>query len=67
MISRTLSGCLTTSIPPTVAWPESGDKSVASMRTVVVLPAPFGPKTLNTVPSSTSSDNPSSALTSPLR
>ena len=67
MISRTFSGCLITSIPPTVAFPESGDKSVARILTVVVLPAPLGPNTLRTVPSSTSRERSSRALTSPLR
>ncbi len=43
-----------TSIPATVARPESGRNSVDKIRTVVVFPAPFGPSTLNTVPSSTS-------------
>ena len=55
-----------TSMPATCALPESGFSNVARIRTVVVLPAPFGPKTLKTVPSATSSDKPSSALTSPL-
>jgi len=50
----------------TVALPESGERSVARIRTVVVLPAPFGPNTPRTVPSSTSRFNPSSALTLPL-
>ena len=51
----------------TVACPESGFNKVARILTVVVLPAPLGPSTPKTVPSSTSSDNPSRALTSPLR
>ena len=55
-----------TSIPATVAEPESGVNNVARIRTVVVLPAPFGPSTPSTVPSSTSSESPSSARTEPL-
>ena len=55
-----------TSIPATVAEPESGANNVARIRTVVVLPAPFGPSTPSTVPSSTSSESPSSARTEPL-
>ena len=67
MSSRTLSGCFITSIPATVALPESGFNNVASILTVVVLPAPLGPNTPKTVPSSTSRDKSSRALTSPLR
>ena len=67
MTSRTFSGFLTTSIPATVADPESGFKSVARMRTVVVFPAPFGPNTPRTVPSSTSNERSLSAFTSPFR
>ncbi len=50
-----------------VADPESGLSKVARILTVVVLPAPFGPSTPKTVPSSTSNDKSLSALTSPLR
>ena len=66
IICRTFSGCLITSIPPTVALPEFGVSNVARILTVVVLPAPFGPSTLKTVPSSTSRLKPSSAFTLPL-
>ena len=41
--SRTRAASLTTSWPPTQARPPSGRSSVASIRTVVVLPAPLGP------------------------
>lgn len=38
------------SMPATVADPEVGVSSVPSVRTVVVLPAPFGPRNPNTSP-----------------
>ena len=47
---RTRSASATTSSPPTRALPPSGRSSVASTRTAVVLPAPFGPSTPSTVP-----------------
>ena len=37
-------------IPATVAEPEVGASRVPSVRTVVVLPAPFGPRKPNTSP-----------------
>ena len=37
-------------IPATIAEPEVGAISVPSVRTVVVLPAPFGPRKPNTSP-----------------
>ncbi len=37
-------------IPATVADPELGAMSVPRVRTVVVLPAPFGPRKPNTSP-----------------
>src|ERR671922_1967059 len=40
----TSSGCSMTSNPPTVAVPEVGHRKQVSMRMVVVLPAPFGPR-----------------------
>ena len=40
---RTASGAAETSWPATTARPDVGRSSVASMRIVVVLPAPFGP------------------------
>ncbi|CAB4699896.1 unannotated protein [freshwater metagenome] len=54
-------------MPATDALPESGVSKVVSIRTTVVLPAPLGPRTLKTVPSSTSRLKPSRALTSPFR
>ena len=45
--------------------PESGVVSVTSERTVVDLPAPFGPSRPNTSPSRTANETPSSACTSP--
>src|SRR5262249_6942834 len=50
--------------PATLARPESGCVSVVSVRTVVDLPAPFGPRSPNTSPSRTANDTPSSAWTS---
>ncbi len=45
MSERTWWAWRTTSNPPTVARPSSGRRSVARIRTAVVLPAPFGPRT----------------------
>ena len=50
MRSRTRFGASTTSWPSTRAVPLVGVSSVARMRTVVVLPAPFGPSSPNTEP-----------------
>ena len=44
MRSRTWPGCFTTSKPATEASPLVGASSVQSIRTVVDLPAPFGPR-----------------------
>ncbi len=58
--------------PATRAVPASGAKSPASMRRVVVLPAPLGPSSPNTSPRCTSNvmslqaDRPSNDLVSPL-
>ena len=60
---RTRFGWRTTSSPATSARPESGCVSVASVRTVVDLPAPFGPSRPNTSPSRTANETPSSACT----
>ena len=65
--SRTRAASVTTSYPPTRAWPASGRRSVASIRTVVVLPAPLGPSNETTVPSSTSRERFSTAMKSPKR
>ena len=53
--------------PATVAEPELGAIRVPSMRTVVVLPAPFGPRNPNTSPLATRSDKLSTAVRSPKR
>ena len=44
MARRTAAASLTTSCPATSARPPVGRSSVASMRTVVLFPAPFGPR-----------------------
>ena len=43
MFSRTCRDCRTTSKPATDARPDVGVSAVESMRSVVVLPAPFNP------------------------
>ena len=53
--------------PATVAEPELGAMSVPSMRTVVVLPAPLGPRKPNTSPLATLSDRSSTAVRAPKR
>src|SRR5687767_10263384 len=53
------------SCPRTRAEPASGRSSVASIRIVVVLPAPLGPSTPYTVPLGTARSTPSTARTSP--
>ena len=67
MTRRISSDCVRTSKPATVARPASARRSVARMRTVVVLPAPFGPSRPRTVPSSTTRSTPSRARTSCFR
>ena len=54
-------------IPATVAEPDVGAMSVPSVRTVVVLPAPFGPRKPNTSPRPTSNETSSKATRSPNR
>src|SRR5438105_4745298 len=53
-----------TSNPSTRPWPLLGVMIPHSMRMVVVLPDPFGPRNANTSPSLTSSDNRSTATRS---
>ena len=53
--------------PQTVADPELGARSVASVRTVVVLPAPLGPRNPKISPRSISNDTSSKATRSPNR
>src|SRR5579859_4947496 len=67
MRRRTASGSETTSWPSTEAHPAVGARSVATIRTSVVLPAPFGPRRSNTVPAWTRRSRPSRARTSPKR
>src|SRR5215207_881753 len=64
---RTAPACATTSKPATRARPASGASSVARIRTVVVLPAPFGPSSASTLPVASSRSTPSSARTAPKR
>src|SRR3954447_6104187 len=54
-------------IPATLAVPELGVSSVASVRTIVVLPAPFGPRNPNTSPYDTANVTSSTAMRSPNR
>ena len=49
----TATGSASRSWPATVAVPASGRSRVARMRTIVVLPAPFGPSSASTEPVST--------------
>jgi hypothetical protein len=56
---------LATSKPATCAVPLVGIDSVVIMRTVVVLPAPFGPSMEKTVPAGTEKLTPSTAVKSP--
>ncbi len=65
MRPRTSSASRTTSYPPTDALPSSGRRSVLRMWTTVVLPAPFGPSSANTVPVGTSRSMPSRTTWSP--
>src|SRR5215213_7208651 len=65
MRARSAGASETTSRPATRAVPASGSSSVARMRTVVVLPAPLGPRTPSTVPGATASSTPSSARVGP--
>src|SRR5262245_32381417 len=54
-------------MPATVARPEVGVTIVPSVRTVVVLPAPFGPRNPNTSPYPTSNETSWNATRSPNR
>src|SRR5215467_4638965 len=67
MRRRTPTGSASRSAPATVAVPAVGRNSVVSMRRVVVLPAPFGPRKPTISPSSTSRSTPRTASTGPLR
>ena len=52
-------------MPATRAEPASAVESVVRMRTAVVLPAPLGPSSPQTVPRGTSKPTPSRATFSP--
>ena len=65
MWRRTSPGCRSTSIPATVAEPESGRASVVRTRTAVVLPAPFGPSSPRMVPAGTEMSTPANAWVEP--
>src|SRR5262249_44940848 len=54
-------------IPATVAEPEVGAMRVPSVRTVVVFPAPFGPRNPNTSPRVISKETSWNAIRSPKR
>src|SRR2546426_12735014 len=55
-------GCSSTSKPATEAVPDVGGKKHVSMRIVVVLPAPFGPRKPTIWPFSTSNEMVSTAV-----
>jgi hypothetical protein len=52
-------------VPPTVTVPEVGFASPSSILSVVVFPAPFGPRKAVTVPGATSKLSESTAATAP--
>ena len=54
VICLTRAGWAATSTPPMRAWPEVGTTRVVSMPAVVVLPAPFGPRSPKISPAWTS-------------
>src|SRR5688572_28784920 len=61
MRRRTSSAWVTTSNPATRARPRSGRSRVDRIRSAVVLPAPLGPSSPQTVPAGTDRSKPSSA------
>ena len=65
MRSRTPCGSASRSQPTTVAEPAVGCSSVVSIRSVVVLPAPFGPRKPTISPGSTAKSTPHTASTRP--
>src|ERR1700722_3312974 len=67
IFSRTWRGWRATSKPATNAWPPLGVSSVVSIRTTVVLPAPFGPSNPKTSPRRTSKLTLSTAVKAPKR
>src|SRR6266513_3932907 len=60
-------GCVASSHPATRAVPPLGGRSVASMRSVVVLPAPLGPRNPKISPRITFRSTPTTASTVRLR
>src|SRR3954451_4556882 len=64
MLRRTWTASVATSYPATRAVPAVGLSSVTSIRNVVVLPAPLGPRNPTTSPSATSRSMPLTAWTS---
>lgn len=62
MRERTSAGCFTMLNPSTIASPESGEMSVASIRSVVVLPAPLGPSRPKISPLYAVNESPSTAV-----
>src|SRR5689334_5969394 len=67
MRRRTPTGSASRSAPATVAVPAVGRSSVVSIRSVVVLPAPFGPRKPTISPSATLRSTPRTASTVRLR
>src|SRR3712207_2824698 len=67
MAARTASASRTTSSPTTSARPSSARSSVVRIRTTVVLPAPLGPRSPRTEPSSTVRSTPPRAVVAPKR
>jgi hypothetical protein len=61
----TFLGSVSASYPPTHAAPLSGFNNVARIRTMVVLPAPFGPRSARTCPRATSRSTLSRARAGP--
>ncbi len=62
---RIRSGCRTASLSSTVIVPSVGAIDPVSIRIVVVLPDPFGPRNPNTSPQATSNVMPSTAANVP--
>src|SRR5947199_4820704 len=67
MCRLTASGSRATLTPRTRASPDVGRNTPASMRSIVVFPAPSGPTRPNSSPDSTSNVTPSTAVTRPKR
>src|SRR6476661_10517374 len=64
-LRRTAEASAMTSSPATRAVPDVGRRSVARIRIVVVLPAPFGPRKPRNVPAVTENEIPSTARVPP--